>query len=180
MAKVSGLINQRMQEILGSHQKKANALAETIWRTAAELFEIPYVPGKGDERIVTASKPYWVTENWSATISPIPRGMFERILPRSMAIRRIKKWLQQDIEAIALRNIENLRWATIQNIDKTFRRFSLDLDEQLEEVSKATLGAIQEAHTQRTQKADSIDIELRKLKDFESKMRELSSILKTR
>jgi hypothetical protein len=56
----------------------------------------------------------------------------------------------------------------------------LDLDEQLEEVSKATLGAIQEAHTQRTQKADSIDIELRKLKDFESKMRELSSILKTR
>ena len=180
LAKVSGLINQRMQEILGSHQKKANALAETIWRTAAELFEIPYVPGKGDERIVTASKPYWVTENWSATISPIPRGMFERILPRSMAIRRIKKWLQQDIEAITLRNIENLRWATIQNIDKTFRRFSLDLDEQLEEVSKATLGAIKEAHTQRTEKADSIDLELRKLKGFESKMQELSILLKTR
>lgn len=113
-------------------------------------------------------------------MSPIPRGMFERILPRGMAVRRIKKWLQQDIEAITLRNIENLRWATIQNIDKTFRRFSLDLDEQLEEVSKATLGAIQEAHTQRTEKADSIELELKKLKDFESKMRELSMLLKTR
>jgi hypothetical protein len=56
----------------------------------------------------------------------------------------------------------------------------LDLDEQLEEVSKATLGAIKEAHTQRTEKADSIDLELRKLKGFESKMQELSILLRTR
>ncbi|MFA5056035.1 MAG: dynamin family protein [Dehalococcoidia bacterium] len=173
LAKISGLVNQSMQDILGSHQEKANDLAETIWRTAAELFEIPYSPGKGDERIVTTSKPSWVTENWSAAMSPIPREIFERILPRSMAVRRIKKWLQQDIEAITLHNIENLRWATIKNVDKTFRRFSLNLDEQLEEVSQATLGAIQEAHTRRTQQADSVNIEIKKLRDFESKLQSI-------
>ncbi|MFA5367953.1 MAG: dynamin family protein [Dehalococcoidia bacterium] len=173
LSRISGLVNQRMQDILGSHQEKANALAETIRRTAAELFEIPYAPGKGEERIVTTSKPYWVTENWSATMSPIPRGALDRVLPRSMVVSRVRKWLQQDIEAITLRNIENLRWATIQNMDKTFRRFSIELDEHLEEVAKATLGAIQEAHTRRTQQADSVDIEIKRLRDFESRLQDI-------
>jgi GTP-binding protein EngB required for normal cell division len=173
LSKVSSLVNQRMQEILGSHQEKTNALAETIWRTAAELLEIPYVPGKGNESLVTRHQPYWVTENWSATMSPVPRGFFERLLPRNIAIRRVKRWLQQDIESIVLRNVGNLQYETRQNIEDTFRRFSLDLDQQLDEVAKATLGAIQEAHVQRTQKADSAGQELKRLAGFESKMQEL-------
>ena len=177
LTRITGLVNQRMQEILGSHQETANALAETIRRTAAELFDIPYTPGKGDERLITEHKPYWVTENWSATMSPIPRGVLERVLPRNLAIRRIKNWIRQDVEAITLRNIENLRWATIQNIDKTFRRFSLDLSQQLDEVSKATLGAIQEAHTRRTQRAESVSEELKRLADFEAKIQDLKVAL---
>jgi hypothetical protein len=173
LSKVSSLVNQRMQEILGSHQEKTNALAETIWRTAAELLEIPYVPGKGNESLVTRHQPYWVTENWSTSMSPVPRGFFERLLPRNIAIRRVKRWLQQDIESIVLRNVGNLQYETRQNIEDTFRRFSLDLDQQLEEVAKATLGAIQEAHIQRTQKASNVEEELKRLAEFESKMQEL-------
>jgi hypothetical protein len=162
-----------MQEILGTHQEKANALAETIWRTAAELLEIPYVPGKGNERIVTRRQPYWVTENWSTAMSPVPRGLFERLLPKGIAIRRVKRMLQQDIESIVLRNVENLQYETRQNIEDTFRRFSLDLDQQLEEVAKATLGAIQQAHVHRIQRAESVGEEQERLADFESKMQEL-------
>jgi hypothetical protein len=43
----------------------------------------------------------------------------------------------------------------------------------LEEVSQATLGAIQEAHTRRTQQADSVNIEIKKLRDFESKLQSI-------
>ena len=177
LSKISSVVNKRTQQTLSYHQEKANSLAETIWRTAAELFDIPYTPGKGDERLITEHKPYWVTENWSATMSPIPRGVLERLLPRNLAIRRIKNWIRQDVEAITLRNIENLRWATIQNIDKTFRRFSLDLSQQLDEVSKATLGAIQEAHTRRTQRAESVSEELKRLADFEAKIQDLKVAL---
>ena len=177
LSRVSNLVNQRIQEVLGAHQEKANVLADTIRQTAAELFEIPFVPGKGDERIVTRHKPYWVTENWSVSMSPVPRGFLERFLPRNMAIRRIKRWLEQDIESIILRNVGNLQFETHQNIDDTFGRFTLDLDEQLEEVAKATLGAIQEAHTQRTQKSGSVSTELSRLTSFESQVLELQSKL---
>jgi ribosome biogenesis GTPase A len=173
LSRVSSQVNQRMQEILGTHQEKANALAETIWRTAAELLEIPYVPGKGNGRIVTRRQPYWVTENWSTAMSPVPRGLFERLLPKGIAIRRVKRMLQQDIESIVLRNVENLQYETRQNIEDTFRRFSLDLDQQLEEVAKATLGAIQQAHVHRIQRAESVGEEQERLADFESKTQEL-------
>ena len=94
-----------------------------------------------------------------------------------MAIRRIRRWLEQDIESIILRNVGNLQFETHQNIDDTFGRFALDLDEQLEEVAKATLGAIQEAHTQRTQKSGSVSTELSRLASFESHLLELQSKL---
>jgi len=177
LSRVSNMVNQRIQEVLGAHQEKANALADTIRQTAAELFEIPFVPGKGNERIVTRHKPYWVTENWSVSMSPVPRGFLERFLPKNMAIRRIRRWLEQDIESIILRNVGNLQFETHQNIDDTFGRFALNLDEQLEEVAKATLGAIQEAHTQRTQKSGSVSTELNRLASFESQVLELQSKL---
>jgi len=173
LSRVSNLINQRIQEVLGTHQEKANALADTIRQTAAELFDIPFVPGKGNERIVTRHKPYWVTENWGVSMSPLPRGFLERLLPKNIAVRRIKRWLEQDIESIILRNVSNLQFETQQNIDDTFRQFALDLDQQLEEVAKATLGAIQEAHTQRMQKRGSMSAELSRLASFELKIQKL-------
>jgi len=104
---------------------------------------------------------------------PVPRGLLNCLLPRDTAIRRIKRWLQQDIESIVLRNIGNLQYETRQNIEDTLGRFSFALDQELENVAEATLGAIQEAHIQRTEKADSVGQELKRLADFESKMQEL-------
>ena len=179
LSRVSNLVNQRIQEVLGTYQEKANVLADTIRQTAAELFEIPFILGKGSERLVTRHEPFWVTENWSVSMSPVPRGFLERFLPRDTAIRRIKRWLEQDIESVILRNVGNLQFETRQNIDDTFRRYSLDLDQQLEEVAKATLGAIQEAHTLRTQKSRSASAELKRLASFESPMLELLGKLAT-
>jgi GTPase SAR1 family protein len=173
LSKVSGLVNQQMKELLGTYQERANTIAETIWQTAAELLEIPYVPGKGNESIVTRHEPYWVTENWSTSMSPLPIGFFERLLPKNIAIRRVKRRLHQDIEFIVSRNISNLNFETQQNIEDTFRRFSSDLEQQLGEVTGATLGAIQSAHAQRIQKAESVSQELKRLSDFISKIQKL-------
>jgi len=177
LSRVRQLLDQRTQEVLGNHREKANALAGIIRRTAAELFEIPYTPGEGSEALEIRHEPYWVTENWSVTMSPIPRGLFERLLPRHMALRRIKKWLQQDIESIILRNVSNLQWETKQNINDTFYRFSFDLDKELKELASATHGAIEEAQIQRTQRADSVGEELSRLSAFETKLQEVQKEL---
>ena len=173
LSRISNLINQRTQDILDAHQDAANTLVESIRKTAAELFEIPYISGKGVERIITRHKPYWVTEHWYTSMSPVPRGLLESLLPRNLALRRARKWLQQDIESIVLHNVSNLLNATRQNIDDTFGRFALDLDQQLEEVAKATLGAIQEARNLRVEKADSAGDELTRLKKFETWLQEI-------
>ena len=112
-------------------------------------------------------------------MSPVPRGFLERFLPRNLARRRIKRWLVQDIESIILRNVGNLQFETHQNIDDTFGRFALYMDEQLGEVSKATLGAIEEAHTQRKEKSGSVSVELSHLASFEARLLELQSKLTT-
>lgn len=175
--KTLDVINQRTQKDLGSHQEKARALAEIVQRTAAELFEIPYVFDKSSETLEIHHEPYWVTENWNIALSPLPRGWLEKLLPRHIALRRIKKSLQQDIEAIVLQNIGNLRWATLQNIQDTFYRFSLNMDQELKDIANATRNAIKEARTQRIQKADDTDEEINKLKNFEVRFQEIQKEL---
>ena len=173
LTRVSNIVNQRIIEVLSIHQEKANALSDTIRRTAAELFEIPFVPGKADENILTKHKPYWVTENWSVSVSPLPHDFTERFLPRNIAIRRMRRSKERDIESIILRNVGNLQFETHQNIEDTFGRFASNLDLQLEAVAMATSGAIQEAYFQRTQKVDSVNQELTKIADSESKIQQL-------
>lgn len=177
LSRISNMINQRIQEAMDVHLGKARDLADTIKRTSAELFEIPFMPIKANERIVTRHQPYWVTEYWSTSMSPLPRGFLGRFLPRNLAIRRIKLWLEQDIESIILRNVGNLQYETYQNINDTFRQFASDLDEQLDEVGKATLGAIKEACNQRKEKGEIVSTELSRLVFFESRISELLSNL---
>jgi len=110
-------------------------------------------------------------------MSPLPRGLFERFMPRTVALRRIRKWLEQDAESVVLRNVSSLQWETLQNINDTFYSFSLDLDKELEEIAKATRGAIQEAQTQRTQRADSVGDELSRLNAFESRLLQIQKEL---
>jgi GTP-binding protein EngB required for normal cell division len=173
LSRVRQLLNQRTKEVLNNHREKANALANIIRRTAVELFEIPYAPGGSSEALEIRHEPYWITENWSVTMSPIPRGLFERLLPRNMALRHIKKWLQQDTEAIVLRNVSNLQWETKQNINDTFYRFSFDLDNELKGLASATRGAIEEAQIRRIQRVDSVSEELSRLNAFEAKLQEI-------
>jgi GTPase SAR1 family protein len=177
LTETSQYMNERVQGVLNTHQEMTNALTNAVRQTAAELFEMPYIPSRHVEDLDMKEKPCWVAESWTTAMTPIPRGTFELILPRNMAVRRIRKWLQEDLEGIISRNIEKLRWPTLQKIEDTFRRFALNLDQQLTEVAQSTLAGIQQAHTQRMQKSGSVNAELSRLASFESEIMELQSKL---
>jgi hypothetical protein len=59
---------------------------------------------------------------------------------------RLRRRLVEEIEAALVRNVENLRWATRQNLEDTFRRFGADLDERLSLSLVATRGAMATVH----------------------------------
>src|SRR5438876_5287427 len=58
---------------------------------------------------------------------------------------RMRKRLLDEIDAVVIRNVENLRWATRQNLEDSFRRFGAELDERLAMSLAATRGAMQKA-----------------------------------
>ena len=55
-----------------------------------------------------------------------------------------------------MRNLENLRWETLQDIDTAFRKFGTDLDTDLGLAIDATKGAIESAFVQRTRHKEGI------------------------
>jgi hypothetical protein len=104
-----------------------------------------------------------VTHKWSSTLSPIPVGLLDRLLPASVRQRRIRKRLLEQVAALVVPNVENLRWATYQSIDQTFVRFGSTLDQRLAETVEATHGAIRAAMDRRRSQGETVAQEAARL-----------------
>jgi GTPase Era involved in 16S rRNA processing len=129
--------------ILRIHQERADELIESVRVAASELFELPHHAPESERAFVIARDPYWVSrKSWSSTMSPISPEVIDRALPRMLREKRIRARLGAEIDSLVVTNVENLRWATLQNIDAAFRVFSRELDEQLNGTINATHGAI--------------------------------------
>jgi len=93
--------------------------------------------------------PFFVDYDRDNSMSPVPAGVIERMLPRSLRRNRAGNRLEKQIGTLVMRNLENLRWETMQNVDAAFRKFSSDLDADLHLSIEATHGAIRSALARR-------------------------------
>ena len=152
-----------MERILGSHVQRAEALVGRVRETAAALFEIPSIPFDASETFVIAREPYWVTQKWSETLNPFTEGALDKLLPASVRAVRLKRRLAEQVDELVQRNVENLRWATLQNLDAAFRRFEAWFDDRLAETIEATRGAIDTALLKRREHADRVRDDLARL-----------------
>jgi len=167
---ISQAVAGQVEEVCRTHRARATELIEAVRRAAAELFDIPYRAPTGADTVETKHHPYWVTEKWETAFPVIPVGALERLLPRAKRIQRLRNRLLEEIETIVLRNIENARWAMVQNVEDTYRRFSADLDQQMEQITQTTQGAIKEASRRREAHASEVAADIERLHRFESQM----------
>ena len=158
------LFQKRMTEALRPHQERAEELIEMIRRAAAELFEVPYHAPETERAFEMVRRPYWVTHTWITRLNPIPNGVVDKLLPPKTRRRRILKRVNAQISALVLSNVENLRWATYQSINETFRRFGSILDERLVDTITATHGAIRAAMEQRQKQGELVSQKVSRLK----------------
>jgi len=165
LEKTARQIDEHINGIIRSYQNQLIELTETVRRTAADLFEVSYIPSYGEDILEMKHEPFWVTEAWRVNWSPLPENWFEAILPRKTRIRRLKKRLAEDIDAIISHNVGNLRWATVCNITDSFYAFGLELEKQIQRVIESTGGAIAAAHKKRLEQSSSIEPELEKMED---------------
>ncbi len=153
---LSQTFEQRVNETLASHLQPANALVEALRRGASEIFEINYQPLDHQDVFTFERQPYWVTHPWRTTISPFSPRFIDRFLPGHIQQKRRVARLQEQVEALVLNNVENLRWATRQNLDQAFRRFCSRLDERLRDTGLTIQNAIQSAQKQRQEQAETV------------------------
>jgi GTP-binding protein EngB required for normal cell division len=177
LVEMSGSFGAAVEQILKEHIERAEALIGTVRETAAALFEIPSVPFEEAESFAVRREPYWVTQRWSDSLNPLGGDIVDKLLPPASRMVRLRRRLASEIDELVERNVENLRWATLQNLDSAFHRFADWFDDRLAGTIGATRGAIEAAARKRHQHAEQAGDELVRLRRAAASLRELRESL---
>jgi GTPase SAR1 family protein len=169
----------RMREILQPHQQRLDGLVESIRKTAADLFEVPYRPLSRSSNLEQTREPYWVTYRWGHGFGPISPSVIDKLAPAPVRRRRLEHRFREKIEWLVLHNTGRLREALYEQIDKTFTQFRRDLDERLAATVLATQGAAKAAMEMRGARADAVADEVARLGAAVGTLNEITVRLKT-
>ncbi|MFY9983895.1 MAG: hypothetical protein WAK31_04010 [Chthoniobacterales bacterium] len=148
-------VNGTMTAALSVHQRRTDELISLVRKTAADLMEVPIHAPPAGEAFFPRRDPFWVTSPGMVALNPVPPDTMDKFFPASIRRQRVHSRLLREIEAILIRNVENLRWATLQNMEDAFRRFGFELDERLATSLAATRDAMNAALDRRRQHSEA-------------------------
>ncbi|MCX5841973.1 MAG: hypothetical protein NTY16_11110 [Deltaproteobacteria bacterium] len=176
---VSARTDREITALLKNHEQHADELIESIRKAASELFDIPYHAPNGERVYTSVRKPFWVEHAWENSFSPISSEVIERFLPGMIRTSRARERLKKQIDTLVMRNLENLRYETLLNIDTAFRKFSNELDANLALTIEATHGAVRSALAQRKQHGESVADRIVDLKKTSTEIQNVISQFET-
>jgi predicted GTPase len=179
-AAVSEMVDKEIATRLKDQEPRIDELVESIRKAATELFEIPYHTPVGERVYEAIREPYFVEHEQDSLLIPLSPDFIERIMPEKMRKKRVKERLQNQIETLVLRNLENIRWETLQNIDGTFRKFTLRLDNDFSMMIKATHGAISSTLAQRKMHEENVTDQVVHLKKTASEIQNVIRLFEYR
>ena len=149
--------------VLSVHQRRIDALVDSVRRTAAEIFDISFRPYPEHETFELVQEPYWVTESAGSTSIPDPARVIDRFLPSAYRWVRLRARIMRQVNELILRNAENLRWAILRGLDETFRKATARFEQRLDDALGATKGVIEDALARRRDRAFTVDPEVERL-----------------
>jgi hypothetical protein len=170
---LSAMFGDKIAEIVRRHRKRALELTEAVRHTAAELFELSWQGAVGEESFELERQPYWVTQQLVGSLIPVIDGPFDWLLPRLKRMARLRKRLLEDATQMVVRNVENLRWATLQSVEAVFRRFAAQLDQELAAALQATHGSISAAYERRISEEDRIGPQMEQIRSALGRLQDL-------
>ncbi|HOT28529.1 MAG TPA: dynamin family protein [Candidatus Ozemobacteraceae bacterium] len=163
----------KMGEALRPFQTRTDELIGAIRRTAAELFDIPYQAPESADAFRMVEQPYWVTHKWRSGLRSFAGGFLSRFSSAATIKARMLARIAEQLRALVIENVENLRWPIFQSLDQTFLRFGSDLDNRLKETVAATHGAMRATLDYRRNRADQIEPMRRRYTDAIRQLEEL-------
>ncbi|MGD8724073.1 MAG: dynamin family protein, partial [Desulfobacterales bacterium] len=141
-------VKSHLLACLAPHEQRLAKLIETLRHTAADLFQVPYRPLRSEEALEIKRRPYWVLNTWNTDPLPLLQSMDQRL------------------EGLARRNVENIRWSILQNINISFAGYARRARERLDETVAATQGAMKAAHAQRLDHSGGIESKTARMSDL--------------
>ncbi len=144
-ATLKELVETRLKESLSPHEERLTRLVETLRHAAADLFQVPYRPLQQEEILKIQRRPYLVLNTWSADPLPFLKSMNEKL------------------NELVLRNVENIRWAMLQNLNVSFAQCASLIKNRLEETIAATKGAMEAAALRRKAQGGTVASEVARL-----------------
>ncbi|MFA0821323.1 MAG: dynamin family protein [Methanomethylovorans sp.] len=163
---ISEIMDKEIAVRMKDQEQRIDNLVESIRKTASEVFEIPYHAYIGGHVYDDRRKPYFVQYDQEDLFIQISPNFIERLMPAKMREKRVKERMNKQIDKLVLRNLENIRWETLQNIDTTFRKFSSSLDNNLSMTIKATHGTIRSSVAERKMHEENAVDKIVKLKNM--------------
>lgn len=168
----------RLSEVLRPHQDRLNRLVESIRKTAAGLFDVPYRPIDNSVAVGEAREPYWVTYHYEESFGPISPSMIDKFVPPRLRHRRIERRFRDKIDSLVLFNAGKLREKLYDQIELTFSRFGRAMDERLAATVTATHGAAQTAVKKRQIHAGIVASDIDRLRKSVSDLEEITAELR--
>jgi small GTP-binding protein len=140
---LTSVYEKKVSLLLSEHQQQADVLIRSIISAAADLFAIP-LHEIGEKKVwVLDHEPYWVSRTgWQTLVGSLTDGVFGKFLPLSLRKKGIIEDMRSNINRLVLHNTENIRWATMLNINKTFSRFTCEFNADMNRIIEATGGAV--------------------------------------
>ena len=173
LADMGAGLRRSVEGMLARRQECADALVASVRQTASAIFDLPASAAAPTEPFRLGPSPYWVTQGWSRLLMPSPASLLARALPGKLRQAHLRRQAAMQVGALVQQNVENLRWATLQGVNDTFRRFSAQLDERLAEVLAMTEGVIGAALARRRVEQGQTTGELQRLRALAERLADL-------
>ncbi len=183
LGELSTEFESRVRQTLDLRRREVDALVDAVRQTAAELFDLPHHATTDTGEFEVTREPYWVTHYWPITLGLLPEGFWDRFLPAAVRRRRLLARMKERVEVLVAENVENVRWPTLQNLDRNIREFGEELDRRLEEAVRATIGAIEAGRARRgvragllQREAEPVERRVRLLESLSGELRHLQAV----
>jgi len=132
----------RVDQALAPHQARVRDLLKQINKAAEAAFDLPEMGEAPAATFALEREPYWILRDCRTALTVVPPQVVDRLLPRHMQMARIKRRLNEQIDGLVIRNVENLRWPTLQSLQAIFQRFASQYEHYISDVIRLSKSAV--------------------------------------
>jgi GTPase SAR1 family protein len=157
------LCEQELREALLPHRRRANDLIASVHHLVEKFFDVRFESQQQEITLTNTDRPYWRTHKWVIRFGSIPESWIDRMLPPRLRHARIRRRVMEQVEYLVTRNIGDLRWSMLENLQQTVQGFRDTLDEGIQQAIQTTRRALDTAYHRRTEDSATVAPELARL-----------------